>query len=99
MAVFLYLLVGSTGCGGNEQGFEEGISKLVYRAGEGIFFGNGFHRILFYLRFPLYFVLLVVSTVFVCFTCGFHRACLTLLNDFPSALSFCDVCVLVHVLF
>ena len=34
-----------------------------------------------------------------CFTCGFHRACLTLLNDFPGALSFCDVCVLVRVLF
>ena len=25
--------------------------------------------------------------------------CLTLLNDFPGALSFCDVCVLVRVLF
>ena len=36
MAV-LYLLVGSTGCGGNAGGFEEGISKLVHRAGEGIF--------------------------------------------------------------
>ena len=44
--------------------------KLMYRAGEGIFFGN-----------------------------GFHRACLTLLNNFPGALSFCDVCVLVRVLF
>jgi len=76
--------------------------KLMYRAGEGIFFGNGFHRVCF--------VLLAVSTVFVlfylrfppclfCFTCGFHRACLTLLNDFPGALSFCDVCVLVRVLF
>jgi len=54
--------------------------KLMYRAGEGIFFGNGFHRVLF------------------CFTCGFHRACLTLLNDFPGSLSFCDVCVLVRVL-
>jgi len=83
VAFFLYLLVGNTGCGGNEQGFEEGISKLVYRAGEGIFFANGFHRVLFYLRFRR----------------GFHRACLTLLTDFPSALSFCDVCVLVRVLF
>ena len=76
MAFFWYLLVGSTECGGNEQGFKEGISKLVYRAGEGIFFGNGFHRVLFYLRFRR----------------GFHCACLTLLNDFPGALSFCDVC-------
>jgi len=37
--------LGSTGCGGNARGFEEGISKLVHRAGEGIFFGNGFHRV------------------------------------------------------
>jgi len=73
--------MGSTGCGGNARGFEEGISKLVYRAGEGKFVGNGFHRVLFD------------------FTCGFHRACFTLLNDFPGALSFCDVCVLVRVLF
>jgi len=83
VAFFWYLLVGSTGCGGNEQGFKEGISKLVYKAGEGIFFGNGFHRVLFYLRFRR----------------GFHQACLTLLNDFPGALSCCDVCVLVRVLF
>jgi len=67
---FLYLLVGSTGCGGNARGFEEGIKKLVYRAGEGIFFGNGFHRV-----------------------------CLTLLDDFHGALSLCDVCLLVRVLF
>jgi len=109
--VFLYLLVGSTGCGGNARGFEEGVSKLVYRAGEGIFFGNGFHRVCLtslavstvfvwlYLRFPL---------CLLDFTCGFHRVCLTLLavstvfvwyNHFPGALSFCDVCVLVRVLF
>ena len=30
---------------------------LMYRAGEGIFFGNSFHRVLFYLRFPPCFVL------------------------------------------
>ena len=53
----------------------------------------------------------VVSTVLVCvyrFPDGFHRVCLTLLavstvfvwfNDFPGALSQCDVCVLVRVLF
>ena len=61
------------------------------------------------------------TILFVPITCGFHRACLTLLavstvvvcvyrfptastvfvwfNDFPGALSFCDVCVLVRVLF
>ena len=43
MAV-LYLLVGSTGCGGN-AGFEEGISKLVHRAEKAYFFGNDFHRV------------------------------------------------------
>jgi len=53
----LYLLVGSTGCGGNARGFEEGISKLVYRAGEGISFGNGFHRVS---------LCLSVSTVLCC---------------------------------
>jgi len=33
------------------------LKKLMYRAGEGIFFGNGFHRVCF--------VLLAVSTVLV----------------------------------
>ena len=62
MAV-LYLLVGSTGCGENARGFEEGISKLVHRAGEGIFFGNGFHRVCMILAvFPC----LGVSTVLFC---------------------------------
>jgi len=68
LVAVLYLLVGSTGCGGNEQGFEEGISKLMYRAGEGIFFGNGFHHACL--------TLLAVSTVVVCvyrFPNGFHR--------------------------
>ena len=66
---FLYLLVGSTGCGGNEQGFEEGISKLVYRAGEGIF--------LVTVSTVFVCLLLTVSTVF-CFTCCFHRVLLYL---------------------
>jgi len=49
--------------------FEEGIQKLVYRAGEGIFFGNGFHRVclsLLTVSTVFCFVLLAVSTVF-CF--------------------------------
>ena len=37
--------MGSTGCGGNTGGFEEGISKLVHRAEKAYFFGNGFHRV------------------------------------------------------
>ena len=66
---FLYLLVGSTGCGGNAQGFEEGISKLVYRAGEGIFLvtvSTVFCFVLLVVSTVFCFVLLAVSTVF-CF--------------------------------
>ena len=52
------------------------MKKVSARAGEGIFFGNGFP---------------------VCI--GFHRVCrLAVLDDFPGALSFCDVCVSVRVL-
>jgi len=69
--VFLYLMFGSTGCGGNAGVFEEGISKLVHRAGEGIFSGNGFHRVSLCLsvsrRFPL---CLCYLTVFPCLSVG-----------------------------
>jgi len=76
LVAVLYLLVGSAGCGGYARVLEERMKKVSARAGEGIFFGNGFP---------------------VCI--GFHRVCrLAVLDDFPGALSFCDVCVSVRVL-
>jgi len=58
--------MGSTGCGRNARGFEEGISKLVYRAGEGIF--------LVTISTVFCLTLLAVSTMLVC-VYRFPRCC------------------------